>query len=196
MHMVRVGMILMILAVLVAPAAAEDRALARQAYSEGTKFYDLNQFAEALEAFKRAYWNYEEPVFLFNIAQCHRALGHKSDALGFYRSYLRKAPDAPNRDDVQRIITDLEGAIARDKSAAASRAAAESAAATKASASATAHPALVATPPAKTEKPKPKRAWVWGVVAGAVAVAVGVGVGVGVGTQSHAPKASDGAVSF
>ena len=38
-------------------AAAEDKEEARKAFAEGAKYYNLNQFAEALEAFKRAYWN-------------------------------------------------------------------------------------------------------------------------------------------
>src|SRR5439155_18979189 len=94
-------------------AAAEDKDAARKAFLEGTKYYNLNQYSDALEAFKRAYWNYEDPSFLYNIAQCHRALKHKSDAVEFYRSYLRNAPDTPKRVDVQRIIADLEAAIAQ-----------------------------------------------------------------------------------
>jgi tetratricopeptide (TPR) repeat protein len=91
------------------PARADDdKAVAREAYQKGSRYYDLRQYAEALDAFKRAYLNYEEPAFLFNIAQCHRALGHRDEALQFYRSYLRKLPNAPNRDEVRRIIATLE----------------------------------------------------------------------------------------
>src|SRR5581483_1907493 len=101
------------------PAAAEDKAAARAAYAEGSKYYDLNQYALALEAFKRAYWNYEDPVILFNIAQCHRALGHKAEAVGFYRSYLRKASEPRNREEVQKLVSELESAIAQEKAVAA-----------------------------------------------------------------------------
>jgi tetratricopeptide (TPR) repeat protein len=76
---VRLAAMLLLLASTL-PAAAEDKAVARRAFSEGTRYYDLGQYAEALEAFKRAYWNYEEPSFLFNIAQCHRALNHKKES--------------------------------------------------------------------------------------------------------------------
>src|SRR5439155_18935700 len=92
-----------------------NKEAARVAYAEATRYYDLNRFDLALEAFQRAYWNYEEPAFLYNLAQCHRQLHHKSDAVAFYRSYLRKLPDAPNRGDVQRTIGDLEAAIALEK---------------------------------------------------------------------------------
>src|SRR5436305_13211216 len=96
-------------------ARAEDKEAARKAYLEGQKYYNLAQYGDALEAFKRAYWNYEEPTFLYNIAQCHRALKHKSEAIDFYRSYLRKSPDARNRAEVQRIIAELEAALTQER---------------------------------------------------------------------------------
>src|SRR5437763_15216359 len=96
-------------------ALAEDRQAAKAAFEEAQKYYNLNQFADALEAFKRAYWNYPEPTFLFNIAQCHRQLKHKAEAVEFYKSYLRNAPTTPRRIEVQRLITDLESAIATDQ---------------------------------------------------------------------------------
>lgn len=95
------------------PASAEDKAAARAAYAEGTKYYDLNKFEAALKSFEKAYWNYEEPAFLYNIAQCYRQLDRKTDAVKFYRSYLRKVPDAPNRADVERTIATLEDGITK-----------------------------------------------------------------------------------
>jgi|SRR5581483_1277 len=194
------------------PAAAEDKAAARAAYAEGSKYYDLNQYALALEAFKRAYWNYEDPVILFNIAQCHRALGHKAEAVGFYRSYLRKASEPRNREEVQKLVSELESAIAQEKAVAAAPPQGTIAADGKPTAAPPAAEAserkpnppvaspalsLAAAPPAKTE-PKPvwKRAWVWGVVGGVLAAGVALGVGLGVGLQSNPPKAVDGVVTF
>jgi hypothetical protein len=99
----------------IAPAHAEDKALARKLYSEGQRYYDLNQFPEALDAFRKAYWNYEEPSFLFNIAQCYRALGEKEQAVKFYRSYLRKDTGAANREEVKKIVDSLEAMIAKER---------------------------------------------------------------------------------
>jgi tetratricopeptide (TPR) repeat protein len=110
-----VGCVIAIALLVASTGHAEDKDAARKAYLEGQKYYNLAQYADALEAFKRAYWNYEEPTFLFNIAQCHRALKHQSEAVEFYRSYLRNAPDAPNRVEVQRIIGELESAIAQER---------------------------------------------------------------------------------
>ena len=36
----------------------------------------------------------EDPVFLYNIAQCHRLLGENAEAVRFYRRYLEAAPAA------------------------------------------------------------------------------------------------------
>lgn len=117
MGLMRVGVILVTVAMAFS-AAAEDKDAARKAFSEGQRYYNLNQYAEALDAFKRAYWNYEEPTFLYNIAQCHRALKHKAEAIEFYRSYLRNAPQAPNRAEVERIIAELDAALQKDRAVA------------------------------------------------------------------------------
>lgn len=169
-------------------AQAQDKEAARKAFVEGTKYYNLNQYADALESFKRAYWNFEDPSFLYNIAQCHRALKHKSEAVEFYKSYLRNAPDAPNRTDVQRIVTELEAAIAQERAVTTAPPQGTLAEPTKAPPPAVvATPAVSATPaPAPgAERPVWKRGWFWGVMAGAaVVVGVGVGLGVGLGTSS------------
>jgi tetratricopeptide (TPR) repeat protein len=185
-------------------AAAEDKTAARQAYVEGSKYYDLSQYAEALEAFKRAYWNYEDPVILFNIAQCHRALRHKAEAVDFYRSYLRKATDARNRDEVQKTISELENAIEKEKlvstappqgTLATDNKPAEVHVSSVPAAAPTA-PALIVHPAATPEKRARNRAWVWGVVAGAAAVvAVGVAVGVVYGRPNQDPAPSVGRVA-
>ncbi|HEX6837771.1 MAG TPA: tetratricopeptide repeat protein, partial [Polyangia bacterium] len=114
MGFVRVGVILVTVATAFS-ASAEDKEAARKAFSEGQRYYNLNQYADALEAFKRAYWNYEEPVFLYNIAQCHRLLKHKAEAIDFYRSYLRTAPHAPNRAEVERVVAELDAALQKDR---------------------------------------------------------------------------------
>lgn len=177
--MVRIAVLAALLVtVFTGVAHAEDREAARKAYAEGATYYDLNQYPAALAAFTRAYWNYAEPSFLFNIAQCHRALKHKREAMDFYRSYLRKAPSAPNREDVQAIIAELEQSIAKDDAATAPLPHP-----TTGVDSSSQQPAsgTLATPDnARPKNDKRSKAWVWGVVIGGV-VAVGLGVGLGVG---------------
>lgn len=89
------------------------QAKAKAHYSRGVKHYDLAEYPQALEAFKEAYRAADEPAFLFNIAQCHRKLGQHDEAVTFYKNYLRRAPGAPNRAEVERLIAELELAQAR-----------------------------------------------------------------------------------
>jgi hypothetical protein len=98
-------------------AFADNKEAAKESYTEGKRQYDLGEYDAALTAFKKAYLNYEEPVFLFNIAQCYRALGDKAAAARTYRAFLRNWPKAPNKDQVERIIAQLDAAIAQDASA-------------------------------------------------------------------------------
>ena len=79
---------------LATPASENQVAEAKQHYAAATKFYDLAEYEGALREFKEAYRAVEDPAFLFNIAQCHRKLGHTQDAITFYRTYLRRAPKA------------------------------------------------------------------------------------------------------
>jgi tetratricopeptide (TPR) repeat protein len=98
-------------------AHADNKQAAKEAYTEGKRNYDLGEYDAALAAFKKAYLNYEEPVFLFNIAQCYRQLGDRQNAVRTYRVFLQNWPKAPNRGRVEEIIAELESAIAQDLAA-------------------------------------------------------------------------------
>lgn len=163
-------------------AVADDRVAAKAAFSRGTKFYDLNRPAEALKEFEAAYFNYEEPAFLYNIAQCHRQLGHDEEAIKFYQTYLRKVPRAANRAEVEKKIAALEARAAENKAAAerAEKAAAEKAAAEKEQKSALLTPIESPMPKSAvaTTTPLYKKWWLWTIV-GVAAVGAAVGIGVG-----------------
>lgn len=200
-------------------ARAEDKALARQLYEQGTQHYDLNEFREALGAFKDAYRNYNDPAFLFNIAHCHRALGNSAEAIQFYKSYLRKLPDAPNAAEVRRIIATLENAPAARKPAVAetatskhdpvdspagpvtsppppTRASTASTEPSLASAPSSATVAVTASMPDRAAKrPLAKRPWFWLTLGGAaVVVAGGVVLGVTLGARKVNPAATYGVI--
>jgi tetratricopeptide (TPR) repeat protein len=96
-----------------AAAPAEDVARARQHFAAGRTHYDLKEYEPALAEFKDAYRWVQDPVFLFNIAQCHWKLGREREAIDFYRNYLRRAPNATNRPEVERRVQELEAALAR-----------------------------------------------------------------------------------
>jgi tetratricopeptide (TPR) repeat protein len=144
-------------------AFADNKEAAKEAYTEGKRQYDLGEYDAALAAFKKAYLNYEEPVFLFNIAQCYRAIGDKAAAARTYRAFLRNWPKAPNKEQVERIVAQLDAAIAQDASAKAAPPPDTLAPAGNktevAKAPATTAPATspsTTAPPATTAKPAPK----------------------------------------
>jgi tetratricopeptide (TPR) repeat protein len=165
-----------------ARAVAENKEAARVAYSEGTRYYDLNRFPLALEAFQRAYWNFEDPAFLFNIAQCHRAMKHTRDALAFYRTYLRKLPDAPNAGEVRRLIADLEAASALEEQSIAAAHASPPPVTALGSANGAAPAATLkgtVAPPSPRRRELYRSWWIWtavGVVAAGAAVGIALGV--------------------
>ncbi|HVY38293.1 MAG TPA: tetratricopeptide repeat protein [Polyangia bacterium] len=83
-------------------------------FDRGAKQYNLGHFQEAIPEFEKAYDLDPSPIFLFNIAQSHRQLGNKERALFFYRRYLEQAPNAANRDDVERRMKDLQAALQQE----------------------------------------------------------------------------------
>src|SRR5581483_10419669 len=91
---------------------AANTAAAKRLFASGTKHFDLNEFELALADFKEGYRLKDDPVFLYNIAQCHRLLNHDVEAMRFYKSYLRRSPNAPNKREVENKIRALDEAIA------------------------------------------------------------------------------------
>jgi tetratricopeptide (TPR) repeat protein len=96
-------------------ASAEDAGTkaAKRYFAKGEKLFALGRFDEALEQYEKAFESKPLPGFLFNIAQCHRNLGNIDQAIFSYRKYLREAPDAENREAVERQIEELEEEKAR-----------------------------------------------------------------------------------
>jgi hypothetical protein len=91
-----------------ASAQADDAAAAKAKYESGVRHFDLSEYEPALIDFKEAYRNKPDPVFLYNIAQCHRKLRHTEEAITFYQAYLRRAPEARNHEEVERRIAELQ----------------------------------------------------------------------------------------
>jgi tetratricopeptide (TPR) repeat protein len=194
--------VLVAVALAVAPlsvrAADEDagpgvEAQARAKFAEGNVSYDLAEFQKALDAYSEAYRLTPLPGFLFNIAQCHRQLGHAERAGFFYRRYLSLSKEEPsNAPLVRELIAEMDAAVrkeqerrltreetARDQArAAALRAQAEAIAARRAREGAGKRALLPeATPAASAEsevkgESLTKKWWVWA-GAGAVALVAG-----------------------
>lgn len=87
---------------------AEKKSQAKELYERATRFYDMGKYAEAIGDYEQAYLLIEDPALLFNIGQAYRLWNRPDEAIRSYKNYLRKRPDASNRADVERKISDLE----------------------------------------------------------------------------------------
>ena len=144
--------------------AAEDAAdaagSAKAHYKLARTHYQLGEYRDALTEFKEAYRLKQDASFLYNMAQCLRQLGDYAEAIKLYGSYLREAPSAPNRAEVERFVREMKDALdKREKQEAASAATAVATpAATVAGVSPVPSPAAPdagSTPVAPTAAPSP-----------------------------------------
>jgi tetratricopeptide (TPR) repeat protein len=95
----------------VARAADPNAEKARAHFQQGDTYFKLDRYANALQEFEQAYLAKQDPSFLYNIAQCHRLMGNRADAIRFYKRYLNDAPTAANRPVAEKHIRDLESAL-------------------------------------------------------------------------------------
>jgi tetratricopeptide (TPR) repeat protein len=141
---------------------------AREAYVAGA-------FRQAVDLYKQAYEQRQDPTILFNLARCYEALGGRADlsaAIDAYAGYLAATPSAPDRAAIERRVEVLQQQIrTMDESAAAAAAASASAAATE-------PPAPVAPDPREAPPPDARPRAVarlpW-LVAGVGALGLGAG---------------------
>lgn len=190
----------LVLVLLATPSETLSRAhfvKAQKAFAQHDWKRALDEFTAASEAAPN-----ELPDLYFDIAQCHRNLGHARSAVVAFEKYLTLKPDAADKQRVRALIVQLGGKPQDDPPAPSPQPAptAEADAAPgESNVSAPPQPpprpvlvvspespspnTLVATP---VERKPTKRRWpVWVGVVGAVTLtAVAVGVGVGVGTSS------------
>ncbi len=87
----------------------EDEARAAQLYRTGLRYYDVNDYAHAVEAFKASYVLTEAPELLFDIAQALRQRGpaYCEEAVTFYRRYQSVEPDAKKRARADTLIEQM-----------------------------------------------------------------------------------------
>jgi tetratricopeptide (TPR) repeat protein len=99
------------LPVLAAPPAASDEApidteaRAMQAYNDGKAAYDAGKYEDALKLFLDAQSLYPSPVFHYNVALCHEALGNLEQAVISYEAYLRSYKNAFGEDPEDQVNT-------------------------------------------------------------------------------------------
>ena len=81
---------------------------ARESFTEGTASFNLGQWDKAIEAWQKGYQLKQDPIFLYNIGQAYRKAENFERAIFFYKNYLRNAPKAPNREEVEQWIDQLQ----------------------------------------------------------------------------------------
>jgi tetratricopeptide (TPR) repeat protein len=89
----------------VAPATADEW------FAKATVHYNLGEYEAALAAYREAYRRRPDPIQLYNFALCSEALGHRVDALRWYRMYLEQDPETPIRAEVERRIALLDAPL-------------------------------------------------------------------------------------
>jgi tetratricopeptide (TPR) repeat protein len=110
--------------VLITLLAFEPRAFANPPsesslqFEKGKAAYRLGEFDEAIAAFREGYRLKPDPVFLYNIALAYRGKEDFEKAIFFYQSYLREAPNAHNRAQVEAKIEELGRAVEEKRRAA------------------------------------------------------------------------------
>jgi tetratricopeptide (TPR) repeat protein len=191
--------------IVLVPAAAraqDDSTVARDAYAKGMAHYHLEEYDAAVEEWERGFRAKPAPEFLYNIAQAYRLSKRPDKALSFYQKYLRLAPDARNRDEVEKHIASLKAVVDQQGASAQSPApqsqtqppvaqpSLQSPTPTSPQSSPSAATGsgadLVARP---ADRPVYRKPWFWGVMGGVAAVVVaGVVVGVVVGTRPRAAQ--------
>jgi len=98
-----------------ARAADPTAEKARAHFQQGDTYFKLERYTNALQEFEQAYLAKQDPSFLYNIAQCHRLMGSRAEAIRFYKRYLNDAPAAANRPVAEKHIRDLESALGAEE---------------------------------------------------------------------------------
>ena len=98
----------------VAPLARADdsRESARAHYARGVELAGKNSYAEALQEFNQAYIVSPEFAVLYNIGECHIALGHPTEAVEALSRYLREGGERipAGRRELVKVQIDMLGA--------------------------------------------------------------------------------------
>jgi hypothetical protein len=92
-----------------APPTAEARAVAREHYDKAVTHFNANEYAAAAEEFLAVYKAVPQSALLYNAAQAYRLGGEGHKAIESYRAFLKAAPEAKQKGDVERRIKELEG---------------------------------------------------------------------------------------
>lgn len=111
----RLGFLILAIVLAAAPRAQAqgdpNKQEAKAHYEKATRLYDVGKYGESIQEYEAAYLLVEDPALLYNIGQAYRLWDKPEEALRSYKNFLRKRPEASNRADVERRISELERTI-------------------------------------------------------------------------------------
>ena len=99
--------------VLATPSAFAQKPDVAALEASAKKHYELAEYDAAIADFKEAFRLSDAPGYLFNIAQAYRLAGNCREAATFYKTFLRRVPDAPNAAKVRTQIAEMETCAAK-----------------------------------------------------------------------------------
>jgi tetratricopeptide (TPR) repeat protein len=82
-------------------------------YRAGVNAFHAGQFAEAIQEFRAADAIRPSPVLSFDIAQCYEKMADLQNAKSAYQDYLRRAPNAEDRQAVEATIASIDQRLAQ-----------------------------------------------------------------------------------
>lgn len=91
------------------PSGAIDEARAR--FDSGAQAFSEGRYKDAIDFFLDANRIAPNPAFSYNIGLAYEQLGDASDALRYYRDYLRRLPDAADRAEVEGRVATAEARL-------------------------------------------------------------------------------------
>ena len=92
-----------------------DKKKISEHYEKANRYYQVGKYPEAIAEFEAAFLIGADPVMIFNIAQSYRLNNQPEQAARFYRNYLRAAPEAANRAEVERKIAEMDRKAAESR---------------------------------------------------------------------------------
>lgn len=105
------SLIVVFLSLLMVPgvrAAEQPSDVATAHVRKATAAYNLGKYDDAAKEYEAAYEQTLDPNLLFNLGQTCRLAGNREKALTAYRSFIRSAPDSPQRPLAESKIRELE----------------------------------------------------------------------------------------
>jgi tetratricopeptide (TPR) repeat protein len=89
-----------------------QKAAALAKYEEGSKAFAQKRYKDAVDSFLEADATAQSPAFAYNIGLAYEGMGDDANALRWLREYLRRDPEAGDRDAVKPLIARHESRLA------------------------------------------------------------------------------------